>query len=144
MAAIQMYLRDQERAGGYFVDGGMYASLSMHLLKVVLAFSKDEHGTQKENDGLDTSNNMGDEDMPNPDNEDVLEFAIRGLPFYLSNAVYNPELVELARSMLDQDMKEKLLELYEEIEQLCEAMDLYLKKEPVTLNDAQPNETGLL
>ncbi|KDR78526.1 hypothetical protein GALMADRAFT_1254369 [Galerina marginata CBS 339.88] len=104
---------------------------------------------------------MGDEFMPSPDDEEVLGFAISGLPFYLSNADYNPKLVELARSVLDPKMEEKLLELYEEIDceeveqeevedeeikheeikQLCEAIDLYLKKEPVTPNDAQPNES---
>ncbi|KDR78427.1 hypothetical protein GALMADRAFT_1249480 [Galerina marginata CBS 339.88] len=145
MTAIQKYLRDQECAGGYFVDGGMYASLSMHLVKVVLAFSGDEHGKQKENDHNETSDDM-DDYMPKPDDEGALDFAIRSLPFYLSNADYNPKLVEPARSMLDHKIEEKLLELYEEIEheeinQLCEAIELYLKKEPLTPNDAQPNES---
>ncbi|KDR78568.1 hypothetical protein GALMADRAFT_1256271 [Galerina marginata CBS 339.88] len=149
ITAIQKYLRDPEHAGMYFVNGGMYASLSIHLLKVVLRFqysSEDEHGKQKENDDIDTSNDMGDEDMPSPDDKKALDFAISSLPFYLSNADCNPKLVELARSMLNPKMKEKMLELYEgveyeEIEQLWEAIDLYLKKEPVTPNDAQPNES---
>lgn len=34
---IQNYLRDQERAGRYFVDGGMYATLSLHMVKIILA-----------------------------------------------------------------------------------------------------------
>ncbi|KDR78420.1 hypothetical protein GALMADRAFT_1249467 [Galerina marginata CBS 339.88] len=148
MDAIQMYLCDQERAGGYFVDGGMYASLAMHLLGVVLAFrnsSENEPGTQKENDGLDTSNNMvqDDEDMPSPspDDEEILEFAISTLPFYLSNAEYNPKLAELSLSMLDQKMEDKLPKLHEEIGLLCEVIDQYLKKEPITPNDAQLNES---
>ncbi|KDR78518.1 hypothetical protein GALMADRAFT_243913 [Galerina marginata CBS 339.88] len=166
MTAIQMYLRDQERAGGYFVDGGMYASLSMHLVKLVLAFSGDDQEKQKENDGNDTSDDMDDDHMFKHDNKRSLDFAIRGLPFYLSNADYNPKLVELSRSimMLNQEMKKKLVagllgsrfllwpgpgpkkkllmaELPEVIEELCEAIDLYLKKEPLTPNDAQPNES---
>ncbi|KDR78570.1 hypothetical protein GALMADRAFT_243998 [Galerina marginata CBS 339.88] len=144
MTAIQKYLRDQERAGGYFVDGGTYASLSMHLVKVVLAFrysSEDEQGKQKENDGIKMPGGMGDEYMPSPDDKGALKFAIRSLPFHLSNADCNPKLAELSRSMLKQKMGEKLPELHEEIEQLSEAIDLYLKEEPVTPNDAQPNES---
>ena len=34
---IQNYLLDRERAGRYFVDGGMYATLCLRLFKVVLA-----------------------------------------------------------------------------------------------------------
>jgi len=37
MVDIQSYLRDQERAGRYFVDGGMYATLSLRMVKIVLA-----------------------------------------------------------------------------------------------------------
>jgi len=35
MDEIQNYLRDRERAGRYFVDGGMYAALCLHLCNVV-------------------------------------------------------------------------------------------------------------
>jgi len=35
MDGIKNYLRDQERSGRYFVDGGMYATLCLHLFKVV-------------------------------------------------------------------------------------------------------------
>jgi len=35
MDEIQNYLRDRERAGRYFVDGGMYATLCLHLFKLV-------------------------------------------------------------------------------------------------------------
>ncbi|KDR78434.1 hypothetical protein GALMADRAFT_243807 [Galerina marginata CBS 339.88] len=141
---FRIYLRDQERAGEYFVAGGMYASLAMHLLKVVLAFrysSEDEHGKQKENDHNETSDDMDDDHMPEPDHEGALDFAISSLPFYLSNADYNPKLVELFCSILYQETKEKLLDLYEEIDQLCEAIDLYLEKEPLTPNEAQLNES---
>ncbi|KDR78470.1 hypothetical protein GALMADRAFT_243861 [Galerina marginata CBS 339.88] len=140
MTAIQKYLRDQEHAGGHFVDGGMYASLSMHLLKVVLAFrysSNDEHGEEKGDDGNDTSNNMGDEDMPSPDNAEVLEFAISFLPFYVSNADYNPTLAELSRSVLTQKMEVKLPEFYVEIGLLHNAIKLYLEKTP---SEAQADE----
>ncbi|KDR78478.1 hypothetical protein GALMADRAFT_1252246 [Galerina marginata CBS 339.88] len=135
MTALQKYLRDLERAGGYFVDAFQYSSAN-------------EHGKQKENDHNETSDDMDDNHMPEPDDEGALVFAILGLPFYLSNADYNSKLVELSRSMLNQKMKEQLHELHEDIdiehekiEQLCEAIDLYLKKEPVTPNDAQPNES---
>ena len=38
MKEIQNYLRDRERAGRYFVDGGpMYATLCLRLFKLVLA-----------------------------------------------------------------------------------------------------------
>jgi hypothetical protein len=37
MVEIQNYLRDQERAGRFFVDGGMYATLSLRLFKVIFA-----------------------------------------------------------------------------------------------------------
>lgn len=37
MVEIQKYLRDQERAGRYFVNGGMYATLSLRLFKIILA-----------------------------------------------------------------------------------------------------------
>lgn len=37
MIEIQHYLGDQERAGRYFVDGEMYATLSLRLFKVILA-----------------------------------------------------------------------------------------------------------
>ncbi|KDR78488.1 hypothetical protein GALMADRAFT_1252766 [Galerina marginata CBS 339.88] len=149
---FKKYLRDQERAGEYFVDGGMYASLSVHLVKVVLAFrysSEDEHGMQKVNDHNGPSEDMDDDHMPSPANKsEALEFAILSLPFYLSNADYNSKLVELSRSMLNQKMKEQLHELHEDIdiehekiEQLCEAIDLYLKKEPLTPNEPRPNES---
>ncbi|KDR78466.1 hypothetical protein GALMADRAFT_1251601 [Galerina marginata CBS 339.88] len=144
MTALQKYLRDQERAGEYFVNGGMYSSLSMHLLKVVLAFlhsAEDEHGKQKENDGNETSDGMDDDDMPRPDDKVALEFAIRSLPFYLSNADCNPTLAELSWSVLDQKMGEKLPKLRMKIDLLNEAIDLYLKKEPPTPNEAQLNES---
>jgi len=35
MDVIQNYLRDRERAGRYFVDGGMYAKLCLHLFKIL-------------------------------------------------------------------------------------------------------------
>ena len=37
MVKLQSYLRDQERAGRYFVDGGMYATLSLRMVKIILA-----------------------------------------------------------------------------------------------------------
>ena len=37
MDEIKNYLLDRERAGRYFVDGGMYATLCLRLFKVVLA-----------------------------------------------------------------------------------------------------------
>ena len=37
MEEIQTYLCDPERAGTYFVDGGMYATLCLRLFKIVLA-----------------------------------------------------------------------------------------------------------
>jgi len=37
MDEIQNYLCDKERAGMYFVDGGMYATLCLRLFKFVLA-----------------------------------------------------------------------------------------------------------
>ncbi|KDR78446.1 hypothetical protein GALMADRAFT_243821 [Galerina marginata CBS 339.88] len=140
MTAIQMYLHDRERAGRYFVDGGMYALLSMHLLRVVLAFSGDEHGKQKKNDHNETSNGMDDDYTPRPDDKGALKFAIQSLAFYLSNADYNPMLAELSRSVLAQKMEEKHPNFRAKIELLHAAINLYLKKEPVTPNEAHPNE----
>jgi hypothetical protein len=37
MDEIKNYFRDRERAGRYFVDGGMYATLCLRLFKLVLA-----------------------------------------------------------------------------------------------------------
>ncbi|KDR78521.1 hypothetical protein GALMADRAFT_243915, partial [Galerina marginata CBS 339.88] len=144
MTAIQKYLRDPEHAGRYFVNGGMYASLSIHLLKVVLRFqhsAEDEHGKEKENDNNETSDDMYDDYMPRADDWGSWYFAISSLPFYLSNAEYNPNLVELSCSMLDQKMEEKPPKVQAKIELLHDAIDLYLKKEPLTQNDAQPNES---
>ncbi|KDR78482.1 hypothetical protein GALMADRAFT_1253177 [Galerina marginata CBS 339.88] len=123
---FRMYLRNQERAGGYFINGGI---------------SENEHGDQKENDGNETSDGMDDDHIPSPDDKEALEFAILSLPFYLSNADCNPKLVELSRSVLNQKMDAKLPELSEDIKLLHDAIGLYLKKEPVTPNEVQPNES---
>ncbi|KDR72165.1 hypothetical protein GALMADRAFT_252995 [Galerina marginata CBS 339.88] len=73
---------------------------------------------------------MDDDYMPRPDDKKSLKFVIRGLPFYLSNADYNPTLAELSRSVLGQNMGKKLPEFRVEIKLLHAAINLYLKKDP--------------
>ncbi|KDR78558.1 hypothetical protein GALMADRAFT_243978 [Galerina marginata CBS 339.88] len=119
IVAIQKYLRDQERAGCYFVDGGKYASLCIYLFEVILAFrrsAEDEHAKQEERDRNETSNHMNDEYMPIPDDEEALKFAISTLPFHLSNADYIPELAELSRSVLAQKIVEKMPKFHAKID----------------------------
>ncbi|KDR72169.1 hypothetical protein GALMADRAFT_765381 [Galerina marginata CBS 339.88] len=59
---------------------------------------------------------------------------------WMTMAFSDQRLVELSRSVLDRKTDAKLPEFREEIELLHDAIDLYLKKEPVTPNEAHPNE----
>ncbi|KDR78433.1 hypothetical protein GALMADRAFT_1249933 [Galerina marginata CBS 339.88] len=137
MVVIQKYLRDRKRAGRYFVDGGRYASLSIHLLQIISTSSEDEQekGRDGTSDYLDgealnddaTPDKVDDEYMPEPNDKRALEFVISALPFYLSNADYNPMLAGLSRSTLTQKIEEKLPELHAKIKLLYDATHLYLQ-----------------
>jgi len=105
MDEFRNFLRDRECAGRYFVDGGMYATLCLHLCN-----PWEDAGYMR----------------VLPDN-DMLDFAIDTLPFYLSRADYEPNLAIHAHSLLSQKIREGEDELLWKRRLLHEAIDLYLK-----------------
>jgi hypothetical protein len=82
----------------------------------------DDNGRTPEGD-----DNMDGEYHILPPDNDTLEFAIKTLPFYLSRADYEPNLVTRAHSLLSQKIGEGMDKLHLEIRLLHEAIDVYLK-----------------
>ncbi|KIM37135.1 hypothetical protein M413DRAFT_31081 [Hebeloma cylindrosporum] len=144
MVEIQSYLRDEERAGSYFVDGGMYATLSLRMFKVIFASDTFQCNSQRNYDGgnKDSNNEMPEDDdgefpIP-PTDADTLKLAISTLSFYLSNSDYHPKLAIYSRSLLSQTGGENHMDnLRTEITLLCETIYQYLKKTDVTSTSLQ-------
>ncbi|KAF8813225.1 hypothetical protein BYT27DRAFT_7063445, partial [Phlegmacium glaucopus] len=130
MGEFQKYLSDRERAGRYFVNSRMYATLSVTVI------SKYITGIQEEQDG---STKGGDDDDGAPEYDDAMDdrdevtraraliSVIHALPFYLSNADYTPELAGDANRLLKPVRHAKDDELHSALKVLHEAIELYLK-----------------
>ncbi|KAF8811003.1 hypothetical protein BYT27DRAFT_6470408 [Phlegmacium glaucopus] len=78
---------------------------------------------------------MDDEDEVTP--EQALIYAIDALPFHLSNADYTPELASHANRLLRYEIRTKDGVLCCALEASHEAIELYLKKRPLTSNSLQ-------
>ncbi|KAF8810999.1 hypothetical protein BYT27DRAFT_7231790 [Phlegmacium glaucopus] len=128
---FQKYLSDPERAGRYFVNSRMYTTLSVLIFKFIFGSRNSKYitGIQEEQDGSEKED----------DNEDYMALisAIDTLPFYLSNADYTPKLARRANRLLSYKIKLKDVALHSALKVLHEAIDLYLKKIPLTSNSLQ-------
>jgi hypothetical protein len=87
----------------------------------------DDDEDEEDEDEEDEDEDEDDEHPIPPPDADTLKFATATLPFYLSNADYNPELAIYACSLLDQGIGEKQDKLHSEIMLLHETIGLYLK-----------------
>ncbi|KDR67010.1 hypothetical protein GALMADRAFT_258674 [Galerina marginata CBS 339.88] len=160
-AEFQKFLLDPERAERYFVDSRMYTTLSVDIFKYIFETNLDYGKIQEEDDvdgKLEDDNGISEDDgwdkkyralyclfsshSSRLRSTFILKnkghiFAIKTLPFYLSNANYTAELTTLASHMFDCKKEPKGYELCSEMSLLREAVSLYLKKEPATSNAPQ-------
>ncbi|KDR67018.1 hypothetical protein GALMADRAFT_1132936 [Galerina marginata CBS 339.88] len=159
-AEFQKFLLDSERAGRFFVHNMMYTTLCVRLFRYIFETELDYRYLQEEDD---VDGKLENEDGISEDvgwdkkyralyclfSSQSLpgaifihkhrghRFAIKTLPFYISNARYTTELATLVSHMFDRKKEPKGFELCSEMKLLREAVSQYVKKGPATSNALQ-------